>query len=75
MDKSIFVLDGGFFPESNILELIHANMKFLMQGQLDGKWIFSELESAVPEMEKTSNIYSEDRGCTVSPEGLATFFQ
>lgn len=62
MDKPLLVLDGGFFSESNILELIHAHTKFLMRGQLDGKWIFPELEAAVPEMEKPSNTYPEDPG-------------
>ena len=55
MSKPLLVLDGGFFSEDNILELIHAHTKFLMRGQLDGKWIFPWLELAVRDMLRPSN--------------------
>jgi hypothetical protein len=55
MSKPLLVLDGGFFSEDNILEFIHAHTKFLMRGQLDGKWIFPYLEAAAPEMMRPSN--------------------
>ena len=60
MDKPLLVLDGGFFSEANILAFIHSHTKFLMRGQLDGKWIFPELESAAPDMKRPSNACPED---------------
>lgn len=62
MDKPLLVLDGGFFSEENILLFIHAHTKFLMRGQLDGKWIRPELEQVVAEMEKPSNVCPDDPG-------------
>ena len=55
MMKPLLVLDGGFFSEDNILEFIHKHTKFLMRGQLDGKWIFPYLEIAAPKMMRPSN--------------------
>lgn len=60
MDKPLVVLDGGFFSEDNILAFIHTHTKFLMRGQLDGKWIFPELQSLFPEMKKPSNACPDD---------------
>lgn len=60
MDKPLVVLDGGFFSEDNILEFIHAHTKFLMRGQLDGKWISPELQSLFTEMTKPSNACPDD---------------
>lgn len=60
MDKPLLVLDGGFFSEANILTFIHSHTKFLMRGQLDGKWILPELESAAPDMKRPSNACPED---------------
>ena len=60
MDKPLLVLDGGFFSESNILEFMRAHTKFLMRGQLDGKWIFPELQSVASEMERPSNAYPDN---------------
>lgn len=62
MDKPLLVLDGGFFSEANILAFIHSHTKFLMRGQLDGKWISPELESAVPDIRRPSNAYPADPG-------------
>ena len=62
MSKPLLVLDGGFFSEDNILELIHAHTKFLMRGQLDGKWISPWLELAVRDMLRPSNA------CPDAPE-------
>ena len=55
MTRPLLVLDGGFFSEDNILEFIHAHTKFLMRGQLDGKWISPWLETVIPEMMRPSN--------------------
>lgn len=60
MDKPMLVLDGGFFSEDNILGFIHAHTKFLVRGQLDGKWIFPELQSVDAEMTKPSNVCLDD---------------
>lgn len=60
MDRPLLVLDGGFFSEANILEFVHAHTKFLMRGQLDGKWILPELEAAVPDMKMPSNTCPDD---------------
>ena len=60
MDKPLLVLDGGFFSEDNILEFMHAHIKFLMRGQLDIKWIFPELQSAAQEITKPSNACPDD---------------
>ena len=60
MNKPLVVMDGGFFSESNILEFIHARTKFLMRGQLDGKWIFPELEKVFDDIEKPSNMCPYD---------------
>ena len=60
MNKPLLVLDGGFFSEDNILAFIHAHTKFLMRGQLDGKWIFPELEQAALEMIKPTNAYPDN---------------
>lgn len=60
MDKPLLVLDGGFFSEENIFEFIHAHTKFLMRGQLDGKWILPELESVIGEIELPPNACPED---------------
>ena len=62
MSKPLLVLDGGFFSEENILEFIHAHTKFLMRGQLDGKWISPYLEIVAPEMMRPSNA------CPDAPE-------
>ena len=60
MDKPLLVLDGGFFSEQNILGFIQAHTKFLMRGQLDGKWILPELESLLSEIEMPSHACPED---------------
>lgn len=60
MEKPLAVLDGGFFSEANILEFIHAHTKFLVRGQLDGKWIFPELKTVASDIEKPSNICPYD---------------
>ena len=60
MSKPLVVLDGGFFSEANILEFIHARTKFLMRGQLDGKWIFPELNEVFDDIEKPSNMCPYD---------------
>lgn len=62
MDKPMLVLDGGFFSETNILAFIHSHTKFLMRGQLDGKWILPELESVVPDMRRPFNVFPTDPG-------------
>ncbi len=55
MKKPLLVLDGGFFSEDNILAFIHDHTKFLMRGQLDGKWIAPHLEAVAPKMLRPSN--------------------
>lgn len=60
MDKPLLVLDGSFFSEDNILQFMHAHIKFLMRGQLDIKWIFPELQSAAQEITKPSNACPDD---------------
>lgn len=55
MEKPLLVLDGGFFSESNILLFIRDHTKFLMRGQLDGKWIAPELQKVISTLEKPSN--------------------
>ena len=60
MEKPLVVMDGGFFSEPNILEFIHAHTKFIMRGQLDGKWIFPKLEACFDDMEKPSNMCPYD---------------
>lgn len=60
MDKPLVVLDGGFFSEPNIMTFIQAHTRFLMRGQLDGKWIFPELEAAAGNIDKPSNICPYD---------------
>lgn len=60
MEKPLVVMDGGFFSEANILEFIHSHTKFLLRGQLDGKWILPELKSVIGEIDKPSNICPYD---------------
>lgn len=60
MDKPLLVLDGGFFSEDNILAFMHAHTKFLMRGQLDGRWIFPELKAIASQIEKPSNACPEN---------------
>ena len=60
MDKPLLVLDGGFFSEDNILSFMHAHTKFLMRGQIDGKWIFPELQTIASQLEKPSNSWQDD---------------
>ena len=60
MKRTLLVLDGGFFSEDNILEFIHAHTKFLMRGQLDGKWIFPYLKAAALKMIRPSNACPEN---------------
>lgn len=55
MEKPLIVLDGGFFSEANILAFIHAHQKFLMRGQLDGKWILPWLKIVAAKVSKPSN--------------------
>ena len=55
MKKPLLVLDGGFFSEENILEFMHDHTKFLMRGQLDGKWIAPSLEAVAQKMLRPSN--------------------
>lgn len=55
MEKPLLVLDGGFFSESNILLFIKDHTKFLMRGQLDGKWIAPKLQEIISSLEKPSN--------------------
>nr|WP_288978977.1 transposase [uncultured Blautia sp.] len=59
MDKPLLVLDGGFFSEDNILAFVHAHTKFLMRGQLDGKWIFPELQAIASRIERPSNAWQD----------------
>ncbi len=62
MKKPLLVLDGGFFSEDNILDLMHAHTKFIMRGQLDVKWIAPCLEDIIPEIMRPSNA------CPKAPE-------
>lgn len=69
MEKPLVVLDGGFFSEDNILYLMKGNTKFLMRGQLDGKWILPELEKALCELSlpsRTSPNHPGIYGTTVA---------
>ena len=59
MDRPLLVLDGGFFSEDNILAFVHSHTKFLMRGQLDGKWIFPELQAIAPQIERPSNAWQD----------------
>ena len=60
LDKPLVVLDGGFFSEDNILAFTRKHVKFLMRGQLDGKWIKPELLSRMDEFELPSNACPDD---------------
>lgn len=62
LDKPLVVLDGGFFSEQNILAFMHDHTKFLMRGQLDGKWISPWLDEVMPDIEKPSNVCPYDAG-------------
>lgn len=55
MEKPLVVMDGGFFSEDNILFLIKEKTKFLMKGQLDGRWILPELEKVLCELSLPSH--------------------
>ncbi len=73
MEKPLVVMDGGFFSEANILEFIRSHTKFLMRGQLDGKWILPELKSIIGGIDKPSNICPYDSNiygmtCRISHE-------
>ena len=59
MDRPLLVLDGGFFSEDNILAFVHSHTKFLMRGQLDGKWIFPELQAIAAQIERPSNAWQD----------------
>lgn len=62
MEKPLLVLDGGFFSESNILLFIRDHTKFLMRGQMDGKWIAPELQKVIPSLQRPSNACPDDPG-------------
>ncbi len=73
MEKPLVVMDGGFFSEANILAFIRSHTKFLMRGQLDGKWILSELKSVIGGIDKPSNMCPYDANiygmtCRISHE-------
>ena len=60
MDKPLVVLDGGFFSDENIFTFMQKHTKFLMRGQLDGRWIRPELDSVMDTFEVPSNICPYD---------------
>ena len=74
MNKPLLVLDGGFFSEDNILAFIHAHTKFLMRGQLDGKWILPYLEAAVPDMLRPSNACPDAPGLYCVTKRITHYF-
>ena len=62
MGRPLMVLDGGFFSESNIFSIIRSHTKFLMRGQLDGKWILPELEDVFDRLTLPSHSCPFEKG-------------
>ena len=62
MDKPLVVLDGGFFSEDNIFAIIRSHTKFLMRGQMDGRWILPELEGIFGALALPSNRCPSEKG-------------
>lgn len=62
MNKPLMVMDGGFFSEENIFAIIRTHTKFLMRGQLDGKWILPELKKTFDSLTLPSNSCPFEKG-------------
>lgn len=62
MNKPLMVLDGGFFSENNMFAMIRSHTKFLMRGQLDGKWILPELEHVFDRLTLPSHSCPFEKG-------------
>lgn len=62
MAKPLLVMDAGFYSESNICTLLRKHVRFLMRGDISVKWVKTELDKVLADMELLSNTCPFETG-------------